>query len=138
MQKQFIEVAIESEQFKPHRTLARLRYNARVQEILKSNVKAEPWMHIAIFGIPEDADKTKYTYYYCIYIWDTRHILGEGTCTAKQDDEIHAATTYCKDNGAYLRGNSEGAQRFNLSMSKVPERFRAKSQNRRPLKKRES
>jgi hypothetical protein len=51
------------------------RYTPEVQELVKSKVKAEPWMHIAFIDNPAT---TQHNLVYAIYIWDTRKVLGEG------------------------------------------------------------
>jgi hypothetical protein len=97
--------------FVKHFGMSIYRYNAHMQPILKSKVKAEPWMHIAFFRIHK-----LHKAYYVIYIWDTRKILDEGMVTESQYDACSEHGYYADDNHKWLQGSSEGAKRFKYSM----------------------
>lgn len=46
----------------------------KIQAMLKSKIKPEPWLHVNIMTHPKDKKKAWYT----IYVWDTRQVVGEG------------------------------------------------------------
>ena len=116
--KSFVACEADVPGLRPHWGMGIYRYTGQVQSAIGCKLKAEPWMHIAFFGVCNEDDKHKpVEYYYVIYIWDTRQILAEGTCSIKQRDDVKSA--YASDNHKYLKGTSEGAQRFNASVTRV-------------------
>lgn len=66
-----------------------LRYTSDVQKQIKSNIGAEPWLHI---GILDDGR-------YAIWPWDTREIIRRGKC-----DPTKVTGTPAKDNHKPLSG----------------------------------
>ena len=100
--------------FEKHRGMAILRYNNRVRSKLGTKTEGAPYLHIAFFTIP-----TQSKAYYVIYVWDSRAILEEGTCTLDQKDNAYDVTDYVTDSHKPLRGSSEGAKRFNYSAFKM-------------------
>jgi hypothetical protein len=100
--------------FERHKGMAIMRYTERVRSILRTKTKGAAYLHIVFFRV-----HTKNKAYYAIYVWDKRTILEEGWCTEDQMDDAYKVSDYANDNHKLLHGDSEGARRFNYSVSRV-------------------
>jgi len=121
------QIALEADiqGLRSHFGMSIKRYTESVQNAIGCNLHAEPWMHIAFFGIVNADDKHNVVeYYYVIYIWDTRQILAEGTCSIEQLEA--AGSAYANDNHRFLHGTSEGAKRFNASVAPMWNKLKTK------------
>lgn len=82
-----------------------LRYTEEIQKQLKTSVKAEPWLHIAV--IHDFERPAKHTAIpiciYAIFVWDTRKILAGGIAKYQRVNGIPA-----NDNFEPLVGNISG------------------------------
>lgn len=82
-----------------------LKYTADIQNHIKSNVKAEPWLHIGFYIMRGDK------VYYAIWIWDTREIVGNGELNYIDFNGSNAI-----DNHKPLKGKN--AEQVNIFMPK--------------------
>lgn len=102
-----------------------LRYTPALQKALGLRLKAEPWLHIAIHTIQPSLyghlGKQDWTFWYAIYVWDTRQVVDDGTVSANlttaQVDKIRSAKEAIDNHQPLVDGGGE-AKEINQWFSK--------------------
>lgn len=85
------------------------KYDERLQKMLGSSVKPEPWLHIAVFvnGNNRTFERTKNSddkerVHYAIFVWDTRKVIEAKSIEDDKLPKYQYLLSYC----TFIRGRN--------------------------------
>lgn len=67
------------------------RYTDKIQQVLKSKTKTEPWLHVVLQHQRDDVNSALA---WAIYVWDTRQVIEEDFVTMT-DEQIVSILRKC-------------------------------------------